>query len=160
LQDENLQETFRDAGVRYAISRNAISSRLLATHIYEPDVAETLEKLFTSTNKMTPEVENIDTSEDQTGYDLRQFKVGPDFTLENGSPSQDDSYTFGSIVTELRSQLGAVPLGLYTDGELIQLPSHDTPVKPGDYLLIAFPDKNVSKLLSILDVQSENRLKE
>ncbi|MEQ8425489.1 MAG: potassium channel family protein, partial [Cyclobacteriaceae bacterium] len=39
LDNGNLKSTFHHAGVTYAISKNEISSKLLASYIYEPDVA-------------------------------------------------------------------------------------------------------------------------
>ncbi|MBX7126634.1 MAG: potassium channel family protein, partial [Cyclobacteriaceae bacterium] len=39
LDNGNLKSTFQHAGVKYAISKNEISSKLLASYIYEPDVA-------------------------------------------------------------------------------------------------------------------------
>ncbi|HCM76348.1 MAG TPA: ion transport 2 domain protein, partial [Cytophagales bacterium] len=46
LDNGNLKSTFHHAGVTYAISKNEISSKLLASYIFEPDVAMFSEEIM------------------------------------------------------------------------------------------------------------------
>ncbi|MDH5380495.1 MAG: potassium channel family protein, partial [Cyclobacteriaceae bacterium] len=46
LDNANLKNTFIAAGVTYAISKNEISSKLLASYIFEPDVAQYSEEII------------------------------------------------------------------------------------------------------------------
>ena len=46
LDNSNLRETFLSAGVTYTVSKNEITSKLLASYIFEPDVARYSEDIL------------------------------------------------------------------------------------------------------------------
>lgn len=166
LEDEQLEETFRDAGVRYAVARRDISSKLLATHVYEPDVAEVTEKLFTSTATGTVDSEGGSgtTARDRTpasrDLDLQEHRVGEEFELTRAEPDDSGGYAFGDVVRELRSELGVLPLAVYSDGELDRLPDPQTRVRPGDYLVVALARDDESAVRDLLGAEREGRLGE
>jgi voltage-gated potassium channel len=169
LEHERLEDTFRDAGVRYAVSRRDISSKLLATYIYEPDVAEATERLFTSTHSGSADEVSPQNSPDPTGASdpraqqdvgIQELQVGSDCQLPDQSPIGEQPYLFGDIVAALRGRFGAVPLAIYTGSKLQRLPDADTTVDAGDYLLIALSRQHESDIRTFLDTSSEGRLHE
>ncbi len=62
LDNGNLKGTFQNAGVTYTICKNEISAKLMASYIYEPDVA-----LFSE--------EIIAYAHDETEYDIKQIQI-------------------------------------------------------------------------------------
>ena len=60
LDNANLKETFHSAGVTYPISKLEISSKLLASYIFEPDVATFGEELMSY-------------AESDEDFDIKQF---------------------------------------------------------------------------------------
>lgn len=171
LENEQLKETFEDAGVRYAVSRRDVSSRLLASHIYEPAVAEVSEHLFTATKNGTVD---SDASSDKPGsspdgapddeaesdYETQELRVGPECELLPDEP--DAEATIGDFMTELRTRFGAMPLACLCDdsGQLDRLPAADVTVRSGDYLLVALSREHEEDVHSLLDVDTEGRLGE
>jgi voltage-gated potassium channel len=116
LTDENLEETFRSAGVTYAVSRFNISSKVLASYLYEPDVAEYTEDLLTATKN----------GED---YDIQQYRVTSQCAAV-GEP-------FIDVMRTLKTDHRSTPIGLKKhDGELIKIPEPDTVVDEKDYVLL------------------------
>jgi voltage-gated potassium channel len=116
LTDEKLEQTFRSAGVTYAVSRYNISSKVLASYLYEPDVAEYTEDLLTAT-------------EEENDHDIQQYRV------TGSSPAAGD--TFLGVMKILRSNHGCVPIGLKKeDGPLLKVPAPDVVVGENDYVLL------------------------
>jgi len=62
LDNGNLKNTFQNAGVTYTICKNEISAKLMASYIFEPDVA-----LFSE--------EILAYAQDEADYDIKQMKV-------------------------------------------------------------------------------------
>lgn len=62
LDNGNLKNTFQNAGVTYTICKNEISAKLMASYIFEPDVA-----LFSE--------EILAYAQTETDYDIKQMKV-------------------------------------------------------------------------------------
>ncbi len=117
LNDEELENTFRSAGVTYAVSKFRISSKIVGSFLYEPDVAAYTEELLTATQ----------TEQD---HDIQQYRV---------TESCDGSgATFRELLSRIRSDYGAVPIGLKKrNGPLLKVPDADVEVSEGDYVLLA-----------------------
>ena len=62
LDNADLKQTFVSAGVTYALSKNEIASKLLASYIFEPDVATFNEEI-------------IAVAETDELYDIKQYQV-------------------------------------------------------------------------------------
>ncbi len=62
LEDKSLSQTFKAAGVTYVLSKNELSSKLLASYIFEPEVAD-----FT--------VDLLSKAVDDDDFDIQQFRV-------------------------------------------------------------------------------------
>ena len=53
LENSDLKETFKSAGVTFPLSKHDLSSKLVASYIFEPDVAEFGEELLSYAEKDT-----------------------------------------------------------------------------------------------------------
>jgi len=120
LDNSDLKETFRAAGVTYALSKTEIAAKLIASYIFEPDVAEFSSDLISSTNSAGD-------------YDIHQYLVLP------SNPFAGRSY--GEAFAQLRSRCNALLLGLSKPGtgderNLLKLPPDTVPVDVGDYLIV------------------------
>ena len=116
LTDEELEETFRSAGVTYAVSKFNISSKVLASYLYEPDVAEYTEDLLTAT-------------EEGEDYDIQQYRV------TDRCPA--DGKSFIDVMRTLKTEYRSTPIGLRkTSGELKKVPAPTTTVQKDDHVLL------------------------
>jgi voltage-gated potassium channel len=121
IENDDLRETFLTAGATHVLFSDGIAAKLTASYIFEPDVAEFSTDLLGSSGV-------------QEDYDIRQYYVreGHDYA----------GATYGTVMADLRTY-DCLPIGLHKgsapardDGELLKLPSDDTPVEAGDYVLL------------------------
>ena len=114
-----LKETFLDAGVKYVVPGNEIVSKLVASYIFEPDVAELSLDLIT-------------TSEQEKDYDVLEFKV-----IESNPYINRDAH---SIFHDIKTDYDAVLMAIrkIENGErvLFKNPANNIILTLGDYLLI------------------------
>jgi len=119
LDNEDLRGTFRTAGVTFVLSRSEIAAKMVASYIFEPDVAEYETDLLAS-------------AKERDEYDIQQFLV----TSDNPFLGR----TYGEAFTELKRMHNIVLIGIAkaNNGEhrLIKLPSDDVPIDEGDYILM------------------------
>ncbi len=129
LDNGNLKGTFQAAGVMYTISKNEISSKLLASYIYEPDVA-----LFTE--------ELIAYAHEDHEYDMKQVLVQPD------NPFSGIFYE--KAFFDLKKSCNVVLIGLVKniDGarKLIKNPEGSLKIETGDYLVMMMDGKGEERL--------------
>lgn len=129
LDNSNLKNTFQSAGVTYAISKTEIASKLLASYIFEPDVA-----LFTE--------EIIAYAETDEMFDMKEFKMLANNPYVN--------HTYGSVFYDLKRECNVVLVGLVKelDGKrkLHKNPEDDMLVEEGDYLIMIMNRQAVKKL--------------
>jgi len=135
LENSNLKQTFMSAGVTHAISRNEIASRLLASYMFEPDVA-----LFSEEILAFPATDS--------DYDMKQYKV-----LES-NPYNGQQYD--KAFYDLKKNENVILLGLVRieNGERIvyKNPSDNFNIKEGDYLLMLMnqrSEKNIRKVFQL-----------
>lgn len=135
LDNGNLKNTFHAAGVTYAISKNEISSKLLASYIYEPDVA-----LFSE--------EIIAFAHSTEEYDMKQFRVTSDNPF-NGMP-------YEKVFFDVKKQCNVVLIGVVKvkDGKhhLMKNPDGDIRIEPGDYLLMLMNGKGQERLKKVFHI--------
>lgn len=136
LDNGNLKSTFQSAGVTYAISKHEIASKLLASYIFEPDVA-----LYSEEILAYPETDEH--------YDIKQFMV-----LEN-NPYQGQYYE--KVFFDLKKTFNAVLIGIVKieDGvrTLHKNPEDPLTISVGDYLIMIINKKSVKKLNKFFAVE-------
>ncbi|MGK7395684.1 MAG: potassium channel family protein [Candidatus Cyclobacteriaceae bacterium M3_2C_046] len=119
LHKSQLKETFRAAGVTYAIARNEIASKLVASYVFEPDVADL-------------NIDLISTSRQETDFDIQEYKV-----LDK-NPYAHKKYI--EVFLDLKEKYDCVLMGLSKVREdtrdILTNPPADTIIQPGDYMLL------------------------
>ena len=114
-----LKETFEAAGVTHVISKLEIVSKLVASYIFEPDVAEL-------------NLDLLDSSKTEEDYDVLEFLVidSNPYIGKNGK----------ELFHELKNDVNAVLMGIRKlrnqEKILIKNPSTDTILEEGDYILV------------------------
>jgi len=136
LDNGNLKSTFMHAGVTYTISKNEISSKLLASYIYEPDVAFFSEEL-------------IAYAHEENEYDMKQFLVKPDNMYAN-TP-------YDKAFFDLKRDCNVVLIGLVkcNNGlrKLLKNPEGNVKIEAGDYLLMMMDGKGRNKLSKLFHIE-------
>ncbi len=136
LDNGNLKSTFQHAGVTYAISKNEISSKLLASYIYEPDVA-----LFSE--------EILAYAHEDDEYDMKQVLMKPD------NPYSGTFYE--KAFFELKKDYNVVLIGLVklADGKkrLLKNPAGSVKIDAGDYLILLLDHKGEDKLKKLFRIE-------
>jgi len=119
LDNPELRDTFRTAGVTYVLSRSEIASKLIASYLFEPDVAEYATDLLSS-------------AQDADEYDIQQYAI----TADNPYAGK----TYGEAFGALKARYNVVPIGLCkVNGdrrELLKLPEDGIRIDAGDHLLM------------------------
>jgi len=131
LDNGGLKETFVSAGVHHPVCKHELSSKLLASYIFEPEVAELGEELLTyATN--------------ETEHDIKQFQVidGNRFLRKK----------YDDVFFDLKKEYNTILLGiskLLDNGEfkLYKNPDEELYIDEGDYLLIICNGKNEHKII-------------
>jgi voltage-gated potassium channel len=136
LENGNLKSTFQHAGVTYAISKNEISSKLLASYIYEPDVA-----LFSE--------EILAYAHEDYEYDMKQVLVQPD------NPYAGVFYE--KAFFDMKKEYNVVLLGLVKikDGirKLLKNPEGSIKIEAGDYFILLLDRKGQERLKKLFRVE-------
>lgn len=129
LQNVELRETFQSVGVKHVLGKNEIASRLVASYIFEPDVASYTEDL-------------ISTSIDENDFDIQQYKV-----LES-NPFVGMNY-FNAFVN-LKKEYDCILLGLVKKENgtpiLYKNPSDKLSISENDYMLLISNGKTKKKI--------------
>lgn len=132
LDNGNLKSTFTNAGCTYAISKNEISSKLLASYIYEPDVAVLSEEL-------------IAYAHEDHEYDMKEFLI------EGNNPLIGVPYE--KAFFDLKKQTNVVLFGLVRVTEekriLHKNPEGNLTIQDGDYLVMLMDRRGLDKLKKI-----------
>jgi voltage-gated potassium channel len=130
LDNAGLKNTFISAGITYTVSKTEISSKLLASYIFEPDVAMFSEDI------MSFAYDDID-------HDIKEWKV-----LES-NPYLDKTYNHAFM--DLKKTCNAVLIGMTktTNNErhLYKNPEEDMLIEEGDYLIILTNLKSYKRLM-------------
>ena len=136
LDNDALVETFHSAGATHVLSQDDLIAKLIASQVYEPDVAIFIEDLMATTQK----------DED---YDIQQFLVIDQNPFRNK--------TYGQAFLELKQQHNALLIGMVKIEEdkriLHKLPEDQLMIQQGDFLLVIVNAKNAEDLSDIFGVQ-------
>ena len=120
LNNRDLEDTFHTAGVTFTLSKDGIASKIVASYIFEPDVARY-------------SVELLGSAVSADDYDIQQFLV----TENNPYLGQDYAEVFRTLKTEHNIILiGISKKELDGSRQLLKNPREEIPVKIGDYLIM------------------------
>lgn len=137
LDNSNLRETFHSAGVTYPISKLEISSKLLASYIFEPDVAAFGEELMSY-------------AESDNDFDIKQFYVKE--LHEYAGKSYDEAFF------DLKKRFNTILIGLsrqLEDGSkrLIKNPEEEVTIVASDYVILIAKGKYEQQLEDFFDIR-------
>lgn len=136
LENANLKQTFLNAGVKYAISKNEIASRLLASYMFEPDVAQYSEEILAY-----PVTES--------DHDIKQYKVLA------GNPCIDKAYI--EVFYELKKQHNVILIGAVREEAgkktVYKNPDDDFIIKSNDYLLMIMNKTAQTSIKSLFSIE-------
>jgi len=140
LSTSNLKETFRSAGVTYAISRNEIASKLVASYIFEPDVAVITEDIMS-------------TAKEDDDHDIEEFRV------TDKNPYLKTDYLKAFI--DIKTQYDCVLLGTskFQNNERILKtnPSKGVMIEKNDFLILMSNKISKSRIEKVFGV-TEGRI--
>ena len=136
LDNADLKDTFISAGVTYAISKNSLAAKLLASYIFEPDVATYNEEI-------------IAYAETDDHYDMKEYMV----TKSNPYLGQYYTDTF----YDLKKTSNTIMVGIVKvhdeKRELLKNPEGTVVIEQGDYLLLIVNGLAEKKLLKMFKTQ-------
>ncbi len=119
VEKTELKPTFYAAGATYVVSDKDISTKLIASFIFEPDVAKFTEDLMS-------------TATEKDNFDILEFEV------TSGNPLLGKPYLDTFI--DLKQQFNAVLIGIakFQNGsyQLIKNPDHPVTIEEKDYLIL------------------------
>ncbi len=133
LSNTELKDTFYSAGATYVIPEKDITSKLVASFVFEPDVAKFTEDLIT-------------TAVSKDNYDMHQIVVNTD------NPYLGKDYI--DVFMALKKTFNAILIGISrkkaegNDYILMKNPSNDMKIMAGDYLVIISDGFNKRKIES------------
>lgn len=114
-KNPELIETFHNAGIRHVIAESVVASRLVASYIFEPQVAAYTEDLIT-------------TSVLDSDFDIQQYKI------IDTNPFVNKPYI--EAFMKLKEDYNAVAIGLVIDDKVHKNPDAQYVIKPGDYFIL------------------------
>ena len=136
IENSKLKSTFKAAGVTYAIARNEIASKMVASYMFEPDVANLNYDLISSSRGMSD-------------YDMQEYKV------IDQNPYKGKKYIDAFI--DMKKIHDAILVGLSRKIEgnwkLITNPPEDETIMEDDYLVLMCSGSSKKKLVSAFDVE-------
>ncbi len=137
LENGDLKHTFLAAGVSNALSSHEISSKLLASYMFEPDVAAYSESIMSF-------------AKSDSDYDVKQFIVS------NTNPYLGKQYQ--EVFYDLKKRYNSILIGItkrdkYGKRKLIKNPMGDIKVSLGDYFIIILNGKAFKLLKKVFNVE-------
>jgi voltage-gated potassium channel len=125
LNNTKLKETFNSAGVTYAISKNEIASKLVASYIFEPDVADITEDFMS-------------TAINANDYDIQEYRV----TEKNPYLGKD----YVDAFLDMKPTFNSILLGISKNHKLIKNPSKGVKIELDDYLILISNGEDKKKI--------------
>ena len=137
LENGDLKSTFLTAGVSNTISTQEISSKLLASYMFEPDVAAYSESILSYAKA-------------DSDYDIKQLIITPNNPY-NGKAYQEAFF-------DLKKRYNSVLIGItkrdkFGQKKLIKNPLGDLKIHSGDYLIIILNGKAFKLLKRVFGVE-------
>lgn len=136
IENSKLKDTFKSAGVTYAIARNEIASKMVASYIFEPDVANLNNDLISS-------------SRNKLDYDMQEYRV-----------KENNKYVGGNFMEafiDMKKSHNAVLVALSRKVDdawkLITNPPEDELILTNDYLVLMCSGSSKKELSSMFGVE-------
>lgn len=137
LENGDLKNTFLSAGVANTISTQEISSKLLASYMFEPDVASYSESILSY-------------AQSDTDYDIKQLLI-----------TQSNPYVgklYQDVFFDLKKRYNSVLIGVtkrdkFGNKKLIKNPIGELKINVGDYLIIILSGKAFKLLKKVFRVE-------
>ncbi len=136
LDNSDLKNTFHSAGTTYTISKNEISSKLLASYIFEPDVAEYSEDIMSY-------------AEDEDDHDIKEFKV----LKSNPYCGREYDYAFLNLKKNCNSILIGISKDEGNKRVLIKNPADQLVINENDYLIMITSNRSQKLLNKIFQTE-------
>jgi voltage-gated potassium channel len=136
ISNHKLKETFYTAGVRHVVARNEIASKLVASYVFEPEVAELNIDLLSSA------------SHDED-FDNQQYIV------TDKNPYLNKNYDDAYVALKMKYNIVLLGIVKHIDGKdkLMINARSDTIIEKGDYLIIMVGGKMKARVEKIFGVQ-------
>lgn len=137
MDNADLKETFKTAGVTYPLSKHDLASKLMASYIFEPDVATLGEELMT-------------VADNDFDHDIKQYEVIESNKYVNKMYNDaffDIKKNYNSILLGISKKLKNGEYKLYKN------PAEDVKIEKGDYILVITNGLQESKLFDAFGVE-------
>ncbi|MCT4615672.1 MAG: potassium channel family protein [Marinifilaceae bacterium] len=134
----DLKSTFINAGIKYVIAKNEIASKLVASYLFEPHVANYTEDLLTTS------VSDFDS-------DIEEYKILKKCVF-NKMPYDEAFY-------KMKKEYNTVLIGIVKNGIIHKNPKLEIIIEEGDYLILISDgaSKNILNKLFMLSEGVANR---
>ncbi len=137
IENANLKNTFIGAGVTNAISPNEISSKILASYMFEPDVATYTEDIMSF-------------AKNENDYDIKQFLVTHDNPYLNK--------TYQEAFFDMKRRYNTILIGISKKDKngkrkLIKNPLGEVSINLGDYLIVILNGTSFDLVLKVFNVE-------
>ncbi len=137
LENGDLKNTFLAAGVSNTISTKDISSKLLASYMFEPDVAVYSESILSF-------------AKSDGDYDMKQLMITPK------NPYVGKAYQ--DVFFDLKKRYNSVLIGItkrdkFGQKKLIKNPLGDLKIAPGDHIIVILNGKAYKLLRKVFGVE-------
>ena len=136
IENSKLKDTFKSVGVTYVIARNEIASKMVASYMFEPDVANLNYDLISS-------------SRGQADYDMQEYEIRED----NKYAGND----YLDVFIKMKKNYNAVIVGLSRkingQWQLLTNPGPGEKVLVGDYVLLMCSGSSKQDLLNTFGVE-------
>lgn len=126
----DLKETLINTGINHVVSRSEVASRLVASYLFEPHVAEYTEDL-------------ISTSIDIEDQDIQQFRV------IGQNPYLGMKYIDAFI--QMKKDLNTILIGLVIDNKVIKNPADNQLIEQDQYMIVISVGQNKQKLENVFN---------
>ncbi len=135
IENSKLKDTFKSAGVTYAIARNEIASKMVASYMFEPDVANLNNDLISSSRGMMD-------------HDMQEYNV-----LENNEYAGQN---YLDVFIDMKKKYNAVLVGISrkvdNEWKLLTNPSEDEQVLANDYLVLMCNGSSKKQIASVFGI--------
>ncbi len=136
VENSELKSTFESAGAAFAVSRNEITSKLVASYIFEPDVAWFGEQLLTS-------------SREDEEHNLHEFEV----VAGNPFLNRDYQDAFFDFKKQFNAILVGITKKLEGQWKIFKTPEDSVQIEKGDFLILIANGKASRKLTKAFGVE-------